>query len=124
MSPRCSRKQSPQTAHPMDWAQGILCLSLDSHLSKTSEFSKAQRRQVGQAGIPQFCQLPGMSQYQESQEDIFKDSDVAHVRTEDFWKADQVPATITHRTYSVFFRIVSVGGLRETFSILFSYAFL
>ena len=105
MSPRCSRKQSPQTAHPMDWAQGILCLSLDSHLSKTSEFSKAQRRQVGQAGIPQFCQLPGMSQYQESQEDIFKDSDVAHVRTEDFWKADQVPATIAQRTE--FFEIMS-----------------
>ena len=41
--------------------------------------------------------VPGMSQYGDSQE-ILTDSDIEHVGTEDFSKADQEPAAVSQRT--------------------------
>ena len=45
------------------------------------------------------CQslVPGMSQYGDSQ-NVFEDSHVDHVGTEDFLDADEVPAAISQRT--------------------------
>ena len=60
------------------------------------DFSLAVTRQPGSA---KNCHalVPGMSQYGDSQE-ILTDSEIEHVGTEDFSKADQESAAISQRT--------------------------